>query len=244
MLKSRQLLLLGLVFFLSFLVIFLPASSIRLVTNAIPAIDFSTTEGSIWNGNGRLRISKLYVGLLRWSVDPVQLVFGKLAFEWVLEDQSHTFGGSATIRLGGMAFSFDGLIEAETINRVLAAYNMNLNGTLHLRSVKATINKSEDQIRIQGDMRWDGGTVQYRMSNQRFQTELPALLGELQMVEGVPSMTVRSETDNTPLIRARLDNDGWVHIGITKRFTRLIGQPWQGNEPDPAIVMEVSEKLL
>ena len=244
MLKSRQLLLLGLVFFLSFLVIFLPASSIRLVTNAIPAIDFSTTEGSIWNGNGRMRISKLYVGLLRWSVDPVQLVFGKLAFEWVLEDQSHTFGGSATIRLGGMAFSFDGLIKAETINRVLAAYNMNLNGTLHLRSVKATINKSEDQIRIQGDMRWDGGTVQYRMSNQRFQTELPALLGELQMVEGVPSMTVRSETDNTPLLRARLDNDGWVHIGITKRFTRLIGQPWQGNEPDPAIVMEVSEKLL
>jgi len=237
-------LLLGLVFFLSFLVIFLPASSIRLVTNAIPAIDFSTTEGSIWNGNGRLRISKLYVGLLRWAVNPVQLVFGKLAFEWVLEDQSHTFGGSATIRLGGMAFSFDGLIEAETINRVLAAYNMNLNGTLHLRSVKATINKSEGQIRIQGDMRWDGGTVQYRMSNQRFQTELPALLGELQMVEGVPSMTVRSETDNTPLIRARLDNDGWVHIGITKRFTRLIGQPWQGNEPDPAIVMEVSEKLL
>ena len=186
MLKSRQLLLLGLVFFLSFLVIFLPASSIRLVTNAIPAIDFSTTEGSIWNGNGRLRVSKLYVGLLRWSVDPVQLVFGKLAFEWVLEDQSHTFGGSATIRLGGMAFSFDGLIEAETINRVLAAYNMNLNGTLHLSSVKATINKSEGQIRIQGDMRWDGGTVQYRMSNQRFQTELPALLGELQMVEGVP----------------------------------------------------------
>ncbi len=244
MLKSRQLLLLGLVFFLSFLVIFLPASSIRLVTNAIPAIDFSTTEGSIWNGNGRMRISKLYVGLLRWSVDPVQLVFGKLAFEWVLEDQSHTFGGSATIRLGGMAFSFDGLIEAETINRVLAPYNMNLNGALHLRSIKATINKSEGPIRIQGHMRWDGGTVQYRMSNQRFQTELPALLGELQMVEGVPSMTVRSETDNTPLLRARLDNDGWVHIGITKRFTHLIGQPWQGNEPDPAIVMEVSEKLL
>ena len=244
MLKSRQLLFLGLVFFLSFLVIFLPASSIRFVTNAIPAIDFSTTEGSIWNGSGQLRVTKLYAGSLSWSVDPVQLVFGKLAIEWVLEDQTHTFGGAATIRLGSMAFSFDGLIEAATINRVLAPYNMNLNGALHLRSIKATINKSEGPIRIQGHMRWDGGTVQYHMSNQRFQRELPALLGELQMVEGIPSMTVRSETDDTPLIRARLDDDGWVHIGITKRFTRLIGQPWQGSEPDPAIVMEVSEKLL
>jgi len=244
MLKSRQLLLLGLVFFLSFLVIFLPASSIRLVTNTIPAIDFSTTEGSIWNGSGRLRVREQYAGLLRWSVHPVQLVFGKLAIEWVLEEQTHTFGGSATIRLGRMAFSFDGLIEAGTINRILAPYNMNLNGALHLRSIKATINKSGGQIRIQGDMRWDGGTVLYRMSNQRFRRELPALLGKLQMVEGVPSLTVRSETEDTPLLRIRLDNDGWVHIGITKRFTRLIGQPWQGNEPDPAIVMEVSEKLL
>ena len=244
MLKSRQLLFLGLVFFLSFLVIFLPASSIRFVTNAIPAIDFSTTEGSIWNGSGQLRVTKLYAGSLSWSVDPVQLVFGKLAIEWVLEDQTHTFGGAATIRLGSMAFSFDGLIEAATINRVLAPYNMNLNGALHLRSIKATINKREGPIRILGHMRWDGGTVQYHMSNQRFQRELPALLGELQMVEGIPSMTVRSETDDTPLIRARLDDDGWVHIGITKRFTRLIGQPWQGSEPDPAIVMEVSEKLL
>ena len=244
MLKSRQLLFLGLVFFLSFLVIFLPASSIRFVTNTIPAIDFSTTEGSIWNGSGRLRVTKLYAGSLSWSVDPVQLVFGKLVIEWVLEEQTHTFGGAATIRLGSMAFSFDGLIEAATINRVLAPYNMNLNGALHLRSIKATINKSEGPIRIQGHMRWDGGTVQYHMSNQRFQRELPALLGELQMVEGIPSMTVRSETDDTPLIRARLDDDGWIHIGITKRFTRLIGQPWQGSEPDPAIVMEVSEKLL
>ncbi|SVC08587.1 uncharacterized protein METZ01_LOCUS261441, partial [marine metagenome] len=181
-----------------------------------------------------MRVTKLYAGSLSWSVDPVQLVFGKLAIEWVLEDQTHTFGGAATIRLGSMAFSFDGLIEAATINRVLAPYNMNLNGALHLRSIKATINKSEGPIRIQGHMRWDGGTVQYHMSNQRFQRELPALLGELQMVEGIPSMTVRSETDDTPLIRARLDDDGWVHIGITKRFTHLIGQPWQGNEPDPA----------
>ena len=220
MLKSRQLLFLGLVFFLSFLVIFLPASSIRFVTNAIPAIDFSTTEGSIWNGSGRLRVTKLYAGSLSWSVDPVQLVFGKLAIEWVLEDQTHTFGGAATIRLGSMAFSFDGLIEAATINRVLAPYNMNLNGALHLRSIKATINKSEGPIRIQGHMRWDGGTVQYHMSKQRFPRELPALVGELQMVEGIPSMTVRSETDDTPLIRARLDDDGWVHIGITNRFTR------------------------
>jgi len=244
MLKSRQLFFLGLVFFLSFLVIYLPANSIRLVTNGLPAIDVSTTEGSVWNGSGRLHVSTFYAGSLRWSVDPFQLALGKLAIEWVLEDQTHSFDGTATIRFGGMAVSFDGLIDAETINRILSPYEMILTGALHLNSVEATVDRNESQVNIRGDMRWDGGTVRYRMSNQRFVRELPALLGELQMMEGGPLMTVRSETDDTPLLKARLDNDGWIHIGITKRFTHLIGQPWPGDESDGAIVMEVSEKLL
>ena len=244
MLKSHQLLILGLVFFLSFLVISLPASSIRLVTNGIPAIEVSTTKGSVWNGSGRLRVSALYAGSLRWSIDPTQLFVGKLAIEWMLEDDNHVLQGTATIGWGHASFSFNGLVEPETINRILAPYDMNLTGALHLNSITATVNRNEDRIHTQGDMRWDGGIVQYRMSNQTFRRELPTLLGELQMAEGIPSMMVRSETDNTPLLHARLDEDGWVHIGITKRFTRLIGQPWQGSESDRAIVMEVSEKLL
>ncbi|MEE3279541.1 MAG: type II secretion system protein N [Pseudomonadota bacterium] len=244
MLKSRQLVLLGLVFFLSFFVIFQPSSSIRLVTNRLPAIDVSATRGSVWNGSGRLHVSEFYAGSLRWSVDPIQLVLGKLAIEWVLEDQTHSFDGSAMIRFGGMALSFDGSVEAETINRILGPYEMNLTGALHLKSIKATVDRNEGQVKIQGNMRWDGGTARYRMSNQRFVRELPALLGELQMAEGIPLMTVRTETDDTPLLQAKLDNDGWIHIGITKRFTQLIGQPWRGVESDHAIVMEVSEKLL
>ena len=121
---------------------------------------------------------------------------------------------------------------------------MRLTGALKLKSVKATVEPNESQVGIQGDIRWDGGTVRYRMANQRHQRELPALLGKLNTVNGVPSITIRSEMEDTPLLRARLDNDGWVHIGITKRFTRLVGQPWQGNESDATIVIEVSEKLL
>ena len=244
MLRFRHLLLIGLVFFLSFLVIFLPASSIRLVTNGIPPLDISATKGSIWRGSGQLRLSKQHVGVLRWSIEPVQLVLGKLDVAWVLQDQDHTFEGKTTMQLGGTSFAFDGLIEPQTINRVLAPYEMRLTGALELKSVKATVERNESQVGIQGDIRWDGGTVQYRMANQRHQRELPALLGKLQTTEGVPSITIRSETEDTPLLRARLDNEGWVHIGITKRFTRLVGQPWHGNESDATIVMEVSEKLL
>ena len=244
MLRFRHLLLIGLVFFLSFLVIFLPASSIRLVTNGIPPLDISATKGSIWRGSGQLRLSKQHVGVLRWSIEPVQLILGKLHVAWVLQDQDHTFEGKTTMQLGGTSFAFNGSIEPQTINRVLAPYEMRLTGALELKSVKATIERNESQVGIQGDIRWDGGTVQYRMANQRHQRELPALLGKLQTTEGVPSITIRSETEDTPLLRARLDNDGWVHICITKKFTQLVGQPWRGNELDATIVMEVSEKLL
>ena len=230
MLRFRYLLLIGLVFFLSFLVIFLPASSIRLVTNGIPQLDISATKGSIWLGSGQLRVSNQYLGALRWSIQPIRLVLGKLDVVWMLEDQDH---------------AFDGLIKPQTINRVLAPYELLLTGGLELKSVKATVERNEGQVvGIQGNIRWDGGTVRYRMANQRHQRELPALLGKLQTTEGIPSITIRSEMEDTPLLQARLDNDGWVHIGITKRFTQLVGQPWRGNESDAAIVMEVSEKLL
>ena len=245
MLRFRYLLLIGLVFFLSFLVIFLPASSIRLVTNGIPQLDISATKGSIWLGSGQLRVSNQYLGALRWSIQPIRLVLGKLDVVWMLEDQDHSFEGKATMRLGATSFSFDGLIKPQTINRVLAPYELLLTGGLELKSVKATVERNESQVvGIQGNIRWDGGTVRYRMANQRHQRELPALLGKLQTTEGIPSITIRSEMEDTPLLQARLDNDGWVHIGITKRFTQLVGQPWRGNESDAAIVMEVSEKLL
>jgi hypothetical protein len=57
-------------------------------------------------------------------------------------------------------------------------------------------------------------------------------------------MTVYAVDDPTPLLLAHVQPDGLASIGITKQFTKLIGQPWVGGEEDHAVVLEVSEKLF
>jgi hypothetical protein len=70
------------------------------------------------------------------------------------------------------------------------------------------------------------------------------LVGFLDSSSGQPEMSVYQSNDETPLMLARISRDGLATIGITKQFTKLLGEPWPGNEPDHAVVLEVGEKLF
>ncbi|GIS69881.1 MAG: hypothetical protein CM1200mP9_07020 [Gammaproteobacteria bacterium] len=97
------------------------------------------------------------------------------------------------MRLGRASFSFDGLIKPQTINRVLAPYELLLTGGLELKSVKATGERNESQV--VGSKGISAGTVGRSVphGNQRHQRELPALLGNSKRPKGIPSITIRSE---------------------------------------------------
>jgi glycine cleavage system H lipoate-binding protein len=43
---------------------------------------------------------------------------------------------------------------------------------------------------------------------------------------------------------AKVAQDGMATVGITKQFTKMLGEPWPGGEPDHAVVLEVGEKLF
>jgi hypothetical protein len=57
-------------------------------------------------------------------------------------------------------------------------------------------------------------------------------------------MTVYAVDDSTPLLLAHVTQDGMASLGITKQFTKRVGQPWVGGEPDHAVVLEVAEDLF
>jgi len=108
---------------------------------------------------------------------------------------------------------------------------------------------------ITGEVHWSGGLVRYRLSGHDFQKQLPPIVGYIETDNGIPEMTtyldtaqasdpVSSGTQDTPLILARLDNQGWLTLGITRAFTELAGQPWPGSEPSHAVVLEVQEKVF
>jgi len=73
---------------------------------------------------------------------------------------------------------------------------------------------------------------------------LPPLSGMLETVGAAPAITVLGAGIEAPLLHIRLGPDGWLDIGVTKMLTKMAGFPWPGNEPDHAIVIDVSERLI
>jgi hypothetical protein len=103
---------------------------------------------------------------------------------------------------------------------------------------------SEALPNLKGELSWTGATVSYRLGQITNHVVLPALTGFVYSSTGQPEMTAYEAAHDTPLLLSRVAADGWVTIGITKRFTQLLGQPWTGSDADHAVVLEVQEQLF
>jgi len=127
---------------------------------------------------------------------------------------------------------------------VLARYDLVVPGRLDVIELDLTGGWGAPLPNASGEVRWSGGDVAYVLGGRSHRTRLPALAGFIDSSSGYPQMTTYAVDDSTPLLLAHVMPDGMASIGITRRFTRLVGQPWAGNEPDHAIVLEVAEKVF
>ena len=136
----------------------------------------------------------------------------------------------------------------------LAIYDISPSGDLDVSNFDITnlrLNERMDwpaQIDVDGEVRWEGGPVRYRLAGQSFDIVLPPMLGRIESPQegkdpGWPRLRVTNEEDGSLMMTGRLTPTGSAAIGITKGFTRLAGQPWPGSEPDHAVVLEVEEQL-
>ena len=48
----------------------------------------------------------------------------------------------------------------------------------------------------------------------------------------------------TPLIIINIEDGNWANIGITKKFTEMVSQPWPGNVSPETVVLRVEEKIF
>lgn len=204
----------------------------------------SGIEGRLWDGRASLWFDGWPAGRLRWSFDPAGLLDGRLRFDWRVEDPGYDLDGRGDAGFGGIAFDATGRVGPILIERALAPYDIAAGGALEI--TRLVVQASHDLVprTVEGSLHWTGGPVGYRLAGRDFRADLPALDGRIDTVAGEPVLTVRATGDDIPLVRVRLDEEGWAHIGITQRFTELAGMPWPGGGPADAVVLEVGEKVL
>ena len=59
-----------------------------------------------------------------------------------------------------------------------------------------------------------------------------------------PTADIYAQGEPIRLMQAQITPDGFIKIGISKMFTKVLNRPWPGSDPDHAIVLEVEEQLL
>ena len=232
--------LIGLVAAVIFVAILLPARALTIATDRIDDVTLLGISGTLWHGEADVVYRGIEAGRLAWSVDWPALSQLRLGARWQLERGGHSLAGRAERGFDSAALTVAGSVAAADANALLDNYDIHTSGTLVVDHLSVYVDGGA--LALAGQLRWSGGRTNYRLAGQNYDVELPPMIASLATQQGEAVLDARLEENNVPLLKGRL-RDGWVEVGITKRFTQLAGMPWPGNAADHAVVLTVEREL-
>jgi hypothetical protein len=127
---------------------------------------------------------------------------------------------------------------------VFSRYDIRIPGSIAVEHLDLTAAYGARLPDVRGELKWSGGDVSYRLSGRDHRVALPPLVGFIDSSSSQPEISVYQVDDKMPLMLGKVAQDGMATVGITKQFTKMLGEPWPGGEPDHAVVLEVGEKLF
>jgi hypothetical protein len=242
---ARRSIWIGLACFGVFFVAFAPASLVSaLLTHEIPGASVVDSRGTVWFGSARVNHAAGALGRVHWRFRPAGLLSLRVGYDVRLEAGSDRIDARVHAGRRSLELEAAGALDAAHLEAVLAPYGIYLPGAFTIDALRLVQQRGTRLPDVRGELRWSGGDVRYRLSETDHRAPLPPLITFIDSSAGQPEVSVYAVDDETPLILARIAQDGWVTIGITKRFTQLTGQPWHGEQPEHAVVVEVQEKLF
>ncbi len=160
--------LLALVTYGVFLAATVPAARVyALVHERLGAIQPARVEGSAWSGRAPgLRLGAAPLGDLSWSLSPLDLLTGRLDFDFALAGEGLQADGRLGLSWKGTPQEvqrLSGRIAAEHLTRLAGLAGVELRGTLAFELDQITL----DQGRVTGAtgrLRWDGAALNRPLS--------------------------------------------------------------------------------
>lgn len=238
----------GIVVFLGIGITLLPARLVDQALQPVPGIDLTEPAGTVWNGSAGLWLDGRQLGLLQWQFTPATLLSLRPGYRYTLLGDGIALQGRVLGNTGSAEVMVLGTLDASAVQPWLAPYNIRVGGEFSTDELRLSgiltdgvMTAVED---ASGELHWSGGPVTWELSGNTHSNTLEALTARLQPTEFGARATVYRQDGQTPLLVAENLPDGFVKIGITRLFTKLLGQPYPGSEPDHAVVLEVEEQLF
>lgn len=226
-----------------FLVLIVSQAPVGILQMLIPenaSVNLINTNGTLWAGQGQLLIDRQPIGTIRWDLQGVTLLQGKVSYAIWAEDRDQNLTAELTLLPDAGISSADGTIEASAVNRWLVPYNMELSGQFSLEDVSLLIENGRP-TQAGGEVHWGGGPVTYTLAGETS----TGLLPEMTAVLGPrAAAVVYASSGQTPLLHAELQENGFARIGVTKLLTKMLNRPWPGTDADHAVVLEVEEQVF
>jgi hypothetical protein len=240
----RNLFLVGVLAFVASAIAFAPVTLLRPAFAAIPGLAVTELGGSLWRGSAMLAYRGTVLGQLTFAFSPSELLLARFGYDVALAGPAVTLAGRVSAAPGGYRARLGGNVGLVLAAPELARYDLDIPGELGIDTLALDGRWGTPLPTAQGELNWSGGTVRYVLGGRANVAELPPLSGFIDSSSGYPQMTVYARNDATPLLLAHVKQDGMASVGITKQFTKRVGQTWVGGEPDHAVVLEVAEKLF
>ena len=225
---------------LAFALILLPARAVTLATDSIEDVALLDLRGTLWHGEADVVYRGIDAGRVFWDFDWLALASARLGVYWRLDRSGHSLAGRFERGIGAAALTVAGSVDAAVANPLLDNYDIHVGGTLFVDAL--SIDRDDGATTLAGQLRWTGGRTTYRLGGQSYDVDLPPMVASLAMQQGEAVLDAHMQEERVPLIKARL-REGWVEVGITKRFTLLAGKPWPGNAAPDAVVLTVEREL-
>jgi type II secretion system (T2SS) protein N len=239
-------LLVGILLFALFGLFVAPAGLLKRLVEDRSDVVLLEPNGTLWNGNSQVLANGIDLGKITWNFNALALLGANIDYALTLQDAAWQLQGNAGRSFSSVNANLSGTIDSAAINRWLEDYDIFINGAVEIAPTQIIADPDNRQITyLQGQLRWQGGDVRYALSGISHQAALPPLEAYLDMNDAnQPQAVVYEQGQQTPLIITTFAANGFVKVGVTKRFTQILQNPWPGSDPDHAVVIEVEEQIF
>ena len=223
-----------------------PAGIVDRLVSQSDTAELTHSRGSLWRGQADLLVEDNHLGQVNWDFNVGSLFRLQPTYQWTLTQTNWQLAGLAGASFREAEINVSGDVDAQAVNQWLAPYDITTSGTFSILPTQILLpHNTPLPSAFAGQINWTGGLVRYTLSGQLSEATLPPLVAYLDMNEtNEPQATVFAENDQTPLMIATLGANGFAKVGISKRLTQLLNNPWPGTDPDHHIVVQVEEKVF
>ncbi|NPU91867.1 MAG: type II secretion system protein GspN [Gammaproteobacteria bacterium] len=234
--KTRSLILVGLLSFAFFVVALFPASLVwRLAGGALSGLPVTVEQvgGTVWSGFLQTRVQAPVPGplLIHWDLKGLRLLMGELALNLRLEGAQYRLEGNGFWGLWGKGVAdVNGDVQAALLEQVLNQYDISAQGAIKVNEISAKLS-GQRVVSAGGDISWSGGQVAVRSGSSPQNIDFPGVKGELAAVEGNLILAVTETRTNKPLGElSLLPEQGLAGVKVLKRVLSLAGFGGEGDE--------------